>query len=163
MTETASRAKRKGKAGKQTATDALTHESVLTAIPREGGTTPDSSPSGAHPRSLQIFALAIYNRAGERRDLELKVGKVNIITGASLTGKSSLISIVDYCLGRSDFIIPAGVIADTVVWYVLHVRLPSGEAIIGRPAPEGTQSTTSAYLEVGSNLRLPEFASLRNN
>ncbi|MFO0799450.1 MAG: DUF3732 domain-containing protein [Gemmataceae bacterium] len=120
-------------------------------------------PPAAPPKSLQIIALAVYNRAGQRRELKFRPGRVNIITGASLTGKSALIDIVDYCLGREKYIIPAGVITDTVVWYVLHVLLPSGEAILGRPAPDGTDSTSAAYLETGSGLTLPEFAALRTN
>ncbi len=113
--------------------------------------------------NLQILALAIYNRAGERREIRFRPGGVNIITGASKTGKSALIHIVDYCLGRNDFTIPAGAIRETVVWYVLHVRLPDTEAIIGRPAPEGSNSTSAVYLEVGASLDLPDFSVLKQN
>ena len=113
--------------------------------------------------SLQILALAIYNRAGQRRELRFKPGKVNVITGASKTGKSALIDIVDYCLGRNEYTVPSGVIRDNVVWYVLHVRLPNTQAIIGRPAPEGTETTSAVYLEVGGELALPEYGSLRAN
>jgi hypothetical protein len=113
--------------------------------------------------SLQILALAIYNRAGQRRELQFKPGMVNIITGASKTGKSALIDIVDYCLGRNDYTIPSGVIRDTVVWYVLHVRLRNTQALIGRPAPEGSETTSAVYLEVGGELTLPEYERLRAN
>lgn len=115
------------------------------------------------PKSLQILSLAIYNRSGERRELKFHLGRVNIVTGASLTGKSALISIVDYCLGRIEFIIPAGVITDTVAWYVLHILLPNGEAIIGRQPPSGAITTSTAYLQMGTDLSLPEFADLRVN
>lgn len=113
--------------------------------------------------SLQLLALAIYNRNGDRRDVVFRPGALNIITGKSLTGKSALIDIVDYCLGRDKYVIPSGVIADNVVWYVLHVLLPHGQAVIGRPAPERAESTTAAYLEVGGDLALPNFATLRTN
>ncbi len=113
--------------------------------------------------SLQLLALAVYNRAGQRRELRFKTGQVNIITGASLTGKSALIDIVDYCLGRNQYTIPSGVIRDTVVWYVLHAQLPSKQVIIGRPAPEGAETTSAVYLEVGSSLTLPEYGNLQAN
>jgi len=113
--------------------------------------------------SLQILALAIYNRAGQRREIRFKPGKVNVITGASKTGKSALIDIVDYCLGRNEYAVPSGVIRDTVVWYVLHIRLPNTQAIIGRPAPEGSVTTSAVYLEIGGELALPEYGSLRAN
>ena len=112
---------------------------------------------------MQIQSLAIYNRRGKRRVVKFELGSLNIITGKSLTGKSALISIVDYCLGRSDYIVRGAVITDNVVWYVLHGVLPSGEVIIGRPAPQGAASTTAAYFETGGSLSLPEFADLRAN
>lgn len=113
--------------------------------------------------TLQVLGIAIYDRAGRRRELLLRPGRVNIVTGESLTGKSALIDIVDYCLGRERYNIPSGVISDTVVWYALHLMLPEGEAVIGRPAPQGTDSTRVAYLEVGGELALPDFDALRPN
>lgn len=111
--------------------------------------------------SLHILALAIYNRAGERRELRFDPGKVNIITGASKTGKTALIDIVDYCLGRNEFTVPSGVIRDTVSWFVLHVQLPNNQAVIGRPAPTGgAATTTDVFLEVGGELALPPFSAL---
>ncbi len=113
--------------------------------------------------SLQILALAIYNRAGERRELRFQPGKVNVVTGASKTGKTALIDIVDYCLGRNEYTIRSGVIRDTVVWYVLHVQLPSSQAIIGRQAPDGAATSTAVHLDVGGDLSLPDYPGLRVN
>ena len=111
--------------------------------------------------SLHILALAIYNGAGERRELRFDPGKVNIITGASKTGKTALIDIVDYCLGRNEFTVRSGVIRDAVSWYVLHVQLPNNQAVIGRPAPTGgAATTTDVFLEVGGELVLPPFSAL---
>jgi len=107
------------------------------------------------------MALAIYNAAGERRELRFDPGKVNIITGASKTGKTALIDIVDYCLGRNEFTVRSGVIRDAVSWYVLHVQLPNNQAVIGRPAPTGgAVTTTDVFLEVGGELVLPPFSAL---
>jgi len=53
-----------------------------------------------------IFFLSV---SGERREVELKPGVVNIITGASGTGKSTLIKAIDYCLGSSKCELPAHV------------------------------------------------------
>ncbi len=85
--------------------------------------------------SFQIKAIAIYNAQGARRELEFELGKVNIITGASKTGKTALIQIVDYCLGRTEFLIPAGKIREHVVWYAIKLKGKPGEAIVARPAP----------------------------
>ncbi len=113
--------------------------------------------------SLQILSIAIYNRSGERRELQFHPGKVNIVTGASKTGKTALIDIVDYCLGRNEYTIRSGVIRDTVVWYVLHIQLPASQAIIGRQAPEGSATSSAVFLDVGSELHLPQFTDLRSN
>ncbi|MFY0537852.1 DUF3732 domain-containing protein [Nannocystis pusilla] len=113
--------------------------------------------------NLQILALAIYNRTGERRELRFQPGKVNVVTGASKTGKTALIDIMDYCLGRNEYTIRSGVIRDTVVWYALHVLLPSSQAIIGRQAPVGNGTSTAVYLDVGGDLKLPDFGQLRAN
>lgn len=53
-----------------------------------------------------IFFLGV---AGQRRVVSLESGKVNIITGASGTGQSTLIKAIDYCLGSSKCELPAHV------------------------------------------------------
>src|SRR5699024_11961681 len=53
-------------------------------------------------RSLQLRSISIYSHEGERRDVEFKLSSLNIVTGASKTGKSSLLDIVDYCWGRAE-------------------------------------------------------------
>src|SRR6218665_3498481 len=40
------------------------------------------------------------------RRLQFDLGKVNVISGASRTGKSAVIPIIDYCLGSSTCSIP---------------------------------------------------------
>jgi len=44
--------------------------------------------------SMQIKAIYLYNKDGEIRELKFKLGKVNIISGKSDTGKSAIISIL---------------------------------------------------------------------
>lgn len=46
--------------------------------------------------SLQIAKLILYSRKGEVRELEFNPGRLNVLTGASKTGKSAIIDIVDY-------------------------------------------------------------------
>ena len=113
--------------------------------------------------NLQLLSLAIYDGRGRRRAVSFEPGRLNIITGRSLTGKTALIGIVDYCLGRKEFVVKGAAITDHVAWYVLHCQLPSGEAVLGRPAPRGTAATSAAYLKTGSSLTLPAFDELRPN
>lgn len=51
------------------------------------------------------------------RILTFEPKAVNIITGASRTGKSAIIPIVDYCLGSEKCTIPVSVIRDACSWF----------------------------------------------
>jgi len=109
---------------------------------------------------MKIRTIAVWNRDGDVRRIDLHDG-LNILTGASQTGKSTLIDILSYCLGASEFRVPAGPIADSVVYYGLLVDANGTPAFLGRPAlPTGQQTTTIAQLEIGM-ADLPAFAGLR--
>ena len=48
---------------------------------------------------MQILEIVLYDKTlTKKRTLKLEPGKVNIITGKSATGKSTIIDIIDYCL-----------------------------------------------------------------
>lgn len=97
--------------------------------------------------SFQILDIVLYGHDGKRRSLPLRPGAVNIITGASKTGKSALIDIVDYCLGSSSCHIPEGPIRRAVEWYGLRIQLQEGQAFVARRAPEPrADSSTEAYI-----------------
>lgn len=108
---------------------------------------------------MQLLSLAVYNRDGDRRDVEFKSGRLNIVTGESKTGKSALLDMVEYCLGRDTIMMPIGPITSTVVWYAALFELPGGgRAFVARPAPrEGAASTQQAMLELGSAVELLPF------
>ncbi|HEX8367292.1 MAG TPA: hypothetical protein VF604_01875 [Pyrinomonadaceae bacterium] len=80
----------------------------------------------------QILEIVLYSHNGQRRVLPFKLGQTNIITGKSATGKSALIEIVDYCLGRGECNVPEGVIRDTVAWFGLKLQFPTGQIFIAR-------------------------------
>lgn len=114
--------------------------------------------------SMQIKAIILYNADGDTRILPFKLGSVNIITGKSNTGKSTLIEIVDYCLGRSTFKVPIGVIRDTVAWYAVLYQIDRVQVLIAKPAPTGNQISQSfAYYEVGAEITLPPLSELITN
>lgn len=106
---------------------------------------------------MQLLALALYDARGERREIRFQRG-LNVITGESATGKSALLEMVEYCLGRDTLTTPVGPIRDTVVWYGLLVELNQQRAFVGRPAPSaGNATTQQAMLEFGTDLDLPRF------
>jgi hypothetical protein len=119
---------------------------------------------GDKAMSLQIKQIALYNSKGAIRVLNFSLGKVNIITGKSNTGKSALIDIVEYCLGRSTFNVPEGVIRDSVSWYAVLYQHTNTQVLIAKPAPKlGQQTQSKIYFEVGSEITLPPLSKLIPN
>lgn len=99
-----------------------------------------------------IFFLGV---SGERRDVSFKADALNIITGASGTGKSTLIKAIDYCLGSSRCELPAHVRRRSLA---VGVKWVSGDAdmVVGRLIPPVGQATsTRMFVASGRNLVLP--------
>ena len=113
---------------------------------------------------FQILNILVYGTNGQIRSIELKPDAVNIITGRSGTGKSALIHIVDYCLGRKECNVYAGVIRKYVEWYAVKLQISSGEIFIARRNPEpGKESSEDIYIERGTSLGFPEARNLTKN
>ncbi len=96
--------------------------------------------------SIQILDIVLYSTQGDRRVLSLRPGEMNIITGDSKTGKSALISIVDYCLGSSKCAVPEGVIRNNVAWYGIRLTDGTSQHFVARrsPAPAALRRTEVA-------------------
>lgn len=99
-----------------------------------------------------IFFLGV---AGQRRVVTLVPDDINIITGASGTGKSTLIKAIDYCLGSGKCELPAHVRRRTVAVGVKWV-LGDADMIVGRVVPPvGQKTSTHMFVSSGKNLLLP--------
>lgn len=113
---------------------------------------------------MQLRAIILYNASGEKRVLDFRLGELNIVTGTSQTGKSALLDIVDFCLGRDEVTLPVGREFRAVAWYAALFQLPDVRAFVARKAPlPGRRSVTNAMLELGADLEPLEFADLRIN
>ncbi|MBM7443096.1 DUF3732 domain-containing protein [Streptomyces sp. HB132] len=113
---------------------------------------------------MQIRSIILYSKSGEKRVLDFRLGELNIVTGTSETGKSALLDIVDYCLGRDEATLPVSPIFTTVAWYAVILQLTDTRILAARPAPSPTaKSVTNAMFEVGIDLGVPELADLRIN
>lgn len=111
---------------------------------------------GGVPLNIQIRSIVLYNFEGATRSLDFRSGEVNIITGKSRTGKSAIIDIVDYCLGRSTFKVFEGVNRNVVAWYGLVLKVGDGEVFIAKPPPkQGARSQSQVYLKRASQIELP--------
>lgn len=112
--------------------------------------------------TMQILDIVAFSHHGQRRVLSLNVGAVNIITGASKTGKSALVDIVDYCFGASQCRVPEGPIRRAVSWFGLRLQLDSGQAFVARRCPEPHVSASEdCFFEVGEEVEVPEADALR--
>lgn len=109
---------------------------------------------------MKIKSIHIYSNDGRRRDVVFHNG-LNVITGRSSTGKSALSDIIEYCMGRSTFNVPEGVIRDRVVWFAVIYRFDGEEVLVAKPAPApGAQSLSMAMVRRGAVVEAPAFSEL---
>lgn len=114
--------------------------------------------------NVQLKSISLYSSTGEIRTLPFRLGAVNIVTGKSRTGKSALIDIVDYCLGRSTFTVFEGVNRESVAWYAITLRVGDSDVFIAKPSPAGSASSQSeAHLRVGPEIAPPVITELGLN
>lgn len=112
--------------------------------------------------SFQLLDIVLYGFNGERRDLKLRPGELNIITGASKTGKTALIEIVDYCLGSEKCGIYEGIIRKAVEWVGIRLQVEGGQAFVARRLPKkGRNYSEEVYYDLQRTLDLPDYDDLR--
>jgi hypothetical protein len=113
---------------------------------------------------MKISSIHIYSHHGQRRDLRFRVDGLNVITGRSSTGKSTLSEIIEYCMGRSSFNVPEGVIRDKVAWFAVIYQFENEQVLVAKPTPTaGGASCSTAMLRRGSQLQAPSFEELAVN
>jgi len=89
---------------------------------------------------------------------------MSIITGASKTGKSSLIDIIEFCFGREQCNVSDGVIRQNVSWYGLLLDRGDARIFIARrnPKPPKTRDP-DVYLAIGGEIEMPDYYELHAN
>lgn len=114
--------------------------------------------------SIQILDIVLYSHHGESRALSLNPGEVNVITGASKTGKSALIDIVDYCLGSGSCRVPDGIIRRSVSWFGLRLKIGDGQSFVARKCPSpSSNSSEECYLVSGADVEIPDLERIHQN
>lgn len=94
-------------------------------------------------------------RGGEPRVVKFEPGMVNVISGASKTGKSSVIPIVDYCLGSDKCTIPVGVIRETCSWFGVLIDTVEGQKLLARREPGEQKSSGEMFLLEAPEIKPP--------
>lgn len=97
---------------------------------------------------LQIREIVLWPRNSnlEPRRVQFELGKVNVISGASRTGKSAVIPIIDYCLGAGTCSIPVKTIRKYCEWFGVVVATAQGDKLLARREPGAQRSTDDMYL-----------------
>lgn len=113
---------------------------------------------------LFIKKLILWSTNPENapRVIEFATDKINVLTGESGTGKSTISDIIDYCLGSDKCAIPVGMIRDMCAWYGLLLELEEGEVLLARRGPGTLQATGDMFLAEGSDLSIPPVISEHN-
>lgn len=113
---------------------------------------------------MQIREIIIYGLNGKVRRVPFELGKVNIITGESKSGKSAIGDIIDYCLGGDSCNIADGVIRENVAWYGLLLQFKEERVFVARKNPSpGQQSTSYCYVEIGKEIEAPNECNFESN
>lgn len=113
---------------------------------------------------MKIKSIHLYSQSGERRDLNFNLDGLNVITGKSSTGKSAIFEIVEYCMGRSSFNIPEGVIKEKVSWFAVIYAFEKEEILVAKPAPlNGNSSCSKVMFRRGEVITPPNFDDLKQN
>ncbi|NTG16443.1 DUF3732 domain-containing protein [Agrobacterium rhizogenes] len=106
---------------------------------------------------FQILSLILWPRADHPpRVLNFEPGMVNVITGASKTGKSAVIPIIDYCLASGKCSIPVGTIRKTCEWFGIVVETLEGKKLLARREPGEAKQTGDMFLLEGDEIEIPK-------
>lgn len=73
--------------------------------------------------NFHINKIILWHTDGKKEILEFQPNKVNVITGDSLTGKTSIMHIIDYCFFASKTKIPQKVINENIEWYGINFSI----------------------------------------
>ena len=100
--------------------------------------------------SIQLRAIGIYSMTGERRQVSFQLGRLNVVTGGSKSGKSALLDIVDYCWGRDECTIPRGEIRRSVTWFAILLDRDGEGILVARKNPSANAKVSDKiYIERG--------------
>ncbi|MFJ7663907.1 DUF3732 domain-containing protein [Lysinibacillus sp. NPDC097162] len=114
---------------------------------------------------FQIKKLILWpkNTEYDPQIIEFEVGKVNIITGASRTGKSAIIPIIDYCLGSEKCSIPVKTIRNACSWFGIVIQLNDSQILLAREEPGIKKSTDKMYILEDKEICVPKSIEKNEN
>ncbi|MGA2713686.1 MAG: hypothetical protein ABSG41_11330 [Bryobacteraceae bacterium] len=105
---------------------------------------------------FQLRKLILWSRKEvAQRIVDFTPGVVNVISGASKTGKSAVIPIIDYCLCSDKCAIPVGVIRESCSWFGIVIDTVEGQKLLARREPGDQQNTGDMLLIEAPEVTVP--------
>lgn len=99
---------------------------------------------------MQIKEIVLYGPEGKsKRSIKFHLDSINIISGPSKTGKTALINIIEYCLGKMESEIPKSSYFDLVSWYGLLLSFNKDYLFIARRAPSNIKTINNFFIDSG--------------
>ncbi|WP_245477969.1 MULTISPECIES: DUF3732 domain-containing protein [unclassified Mesorhizobium] len=112
---------------------------------------------------FQLLKLILWPRIdAPPRVVNFKPGVVNVISGASKTGKSAVIPIIDYCLAADKCAIPVGVIRENCAWFGVLIETVEGQKLLARREPGDQQKTGDMVLIEAPDIPIPDRITEKN-
>jgi hypothetical protein len=107
---------------------------------------------------FQVLRIVLWpSKPGlSARVVSLESGCVNVISGASRTGKSAIIPIIDYCLGADRCAIPVETIRNACSWFGVVVKTEEGQKLYARRGPGNQRSTGEMCTIEGTTVQIPQ-------
>lgn len=106
---------------------------------------------------FQIKKIILWPKKKEYKfkEIDFELNKINIITGASRTGKSAIIPIIDYCLGSSKCYIPVETIRNSCSWFGVLISSNKKEILLARKEPGKQKSTDEMFILEDDKIEIP--------
>lgn len=112
---------------------------------------------------FQILKLVLWSKAGHPpRVVDFEPGMVNVISGASKTGKSAVIPIIDYCLASGKCSIPVGTIRQACSWFGILIQTIEGQKLLARREPGDAKQTGDMMVLEGETVEIPDETPVKN-
>jgi len=111
---------------------------------------------------FRINQIKLWFKNGSNpREINFEKNKVNVITGGSGTGKSSILSIIDYCMLSTNARIPEKAINENILWYGINFNINDKHFTIVRKRPENNVGSKEVYFS-GIGI-IPQDTPIQNN
>ena len=96
---------------------------------------------------IKLKSLVIWSKRDDIREISFNTEGITVLIGDSKVGKTTVISIIDYCLASSGCDIPAGLIRRCTSWFGIVLLKDNMELLIARKSPGNKNNSKDMYYD----------------